>query len=174
MRLTRTLGTSFALAFLLLSVAPAMAEFKVGVVDTRRLATESNIGKSGLGRIRAMGDKLQRDIQVQQQTYQAAIEGFRSKALSMPAEKRQQEKDRLERQGLDLKRAAADARREIEREGKKVEEEIQKSILLGLQKYAQDNQFDVILDHLQCLFNSEATMVTDDVLRYLDANSSAR
>lgn len=174
MRPTRILNASLVLLVCFAAVVPAGAEYKIGVVDTRRLATESEIGKRGLGQIRAMGDTLKREINAKQQAYQAAVDSFRNKSLTMEAEQRQREKNRLEQLGIDLKRAAADARREIEREGKKIESEIQKTILAGLHSFSRENSYDVVLDHLQCLFNSEATMITEDVLRYLDARSPSR
>lgn len=165
----RNLPALAVLAGILVACPLEAQDLRVAVVNTRRLARESRMGTEGLERIRTMGERLRAGVESRQKAYQRELQEFRSRALTMSPDVREQKQEDLERRGIDLKRAAEDARLEIEREGKKIEEEIQKEVLAGLQEYARNEGYDLVLDHLQCLYNSPTTDITEQVVRYLDS-----
>jgi len=149
------------------------AEFRIGVVDSRILARESHLGHESLARIKAVGEQLKGEIRALQEGYERRLQAFRERAATLSREERERERDDLERQGRDVKRAAEDAQRKIEREGKKIEEEVQRGVLQGVQDYAAENGYSVVLDRLQCLYNRPGTDITQDVLAFIDARKTS-
>lgn len=143
---------------------------RVAVVDSRRLARESNIGKAALAKIQEMGESLKADIQARQDAYEKRLKDFQMRAPSLQDDVRRKQRDEIEQEGIRIKRAAEDAQRKIQREGQKIEEDIQKKVLAAVHSYAAEHDFDVVLDTLQCLFNAPRTDVTSDVLSYMDSH----
>jgi outer membrane protein len=144
--------------------AIAGAEARIGVVDSNRLVLESKAGQLGRAKINALRNRLQQEVEKRRQSLLEAQRSFFDRAPSLSAQKREEEKRLLEEKQIELDRAIQDAQKEVQREGKKIERRLQKTVLDFLGEYGQQHGYTVILDRFQCLFNNPGSDITEEVL----------
>jgi outer membrane protein len=154
-----------AVLLLLVSGAAAAGDVRVGVVDSQRIVLESDAGKLALSRVNALRSRLQAGVEAQRQAHEQARKDFFARAATLSQEQRGTETLRIEAMERDLERAVEDAQLQIRREGKRIQEELQKKVVAFLEAYGKEHGYTVILDRLQCLFNASDADITEDVLR---------
>jgi outer membrane protein len=169
----RTAVLLLALAAGLLWAAAARAEARVAVVDSQKLVLESAVGKAARAKVAALRTKLQAAVEVKRREFESARKEHMDRALAMPPAQRDESQRRLEKMQTDLDRAVEDAQATIRREGKRIEEEIQKKVVGFLEQYGKENGYTVILDRLQCLFNAPEAEITPQVLAAFDRANPA-
>lgn len=159
------------IAALLLGVAPAHAQLKIGVVDYARLVEESPQAKAALEAIRNEFTPRQRELQSQQQAIKAKEEKFQKDAATMTEEQRSRAEKELRDSYRDLARKQSEVQDDFNARRNEEMSRLQRTLIEEVRAYAKAQNYDLVLADGVIYMNS-AIDITPAVLEALQQRAA--
>ncbi len=160
----RILGLTMISALL---VAPAMAQQKIGFVNTLQILSESEEGKGKISEWEAFFNAKKQEIDTESGDLRTLQQQFTEQQLSLAPETRAQMQRSIEEKTTRIKRLQEDANRESQARRNQIIQDISAKIRAILSEYGKQNGFAVIFlrDPDQQLFVSDSLDVTQEILQ---------
>ncbi len=152
----------------LLAQAVAEGPTKVGVIDVRRILTDSEAGRAALERLRVSAEAKQAALSAQEDEAIAIQEDLEARRLSLSDDKQQEIEADLQRRAIDLRRAQDDARREIEELQVSEFQAIEEKVMPLIQEIGESEGYTLIFNKFEdsgLLFAAPAADITPQVLQ---------
>lgn len=144
----------------------AQAQTKVGVVNTERILTESNMAKASETKLKNTFSTRQTEVEKQGQKVQSMLEKYEKNAPTMSAADRAAEEAKIQKEDQKYREMAGKFQNDL---GKTRNEEIQKLLDKAneaVQKVAASEKFDLILT--EAAYAKPELDITDKVLKILN------
>jgi outer membrane protein len=145
---------------------------KLGVIDVRRILTESKAGRKALDELRALAKTRQDELADRESEVAALRKRIDDGRLSLSPEKQQELDEELQAKLIDLRRAEDDARRKMdERQGVEFGK-IEDRVMPLIKAIGEEQGFTLIFNKFEdsgLLFATDGADITDEVLRRFDA-----
>lgn len=158
------------------AAAPAAAQAqKIGVIDTERVLTASEVGKAALEGLTALRTQKQQQGEALQQELTDLQTRLQEGRLSLSEDKLAELQRQAEDKALAMRRFQDDANRELAKKRDEVLAEVDQKVMPVINQYGQANGFDMIFRKFESglIYVSDAIDVTDEVIAQLDAGAGA-
>ncbi|HYC57349.1 MAG TPA: OmpH family outer membrane protein [Candidatus Binatia bacterium] len=160
---------SATVALLLFAALPAAAaDLKIGYIVTQRLYQETKVGKEAQEKLKKRLGDAQKNLDAKLASVKKLEEDLEKRMAVLNDDEKKKLGDEYERQLRDAKRMKEDSQRELS----KVEAEVMGGMTQKLrgviEKFARDNQYDIILDAGTSLYISGRGDVTEEILAAAD------
>jgi outer membrane protein len=176
----KEMTNTLALATLALTVialgatATAAADYKIGVFDSGRVIMESQVGQNAQAELNAYKNDRQKLITAREKELETKNNEFVNKSLTLSEERRQELREELEDLRREFQRFYQDNERDLIKEMEKMQKTLQRQLTLVIEEFGKREGYTMIFERLQCVYNSEAVDVTEDVVRAFDAKFASR
>lgn len=170
MRLVKTVPALVsALALVLCSAAPALAQMKIALIIPQKLIAKSKAGQDAAEKLKAKKEAAQKKLDAKADELKKQEEDARKRLMMLSADEKKKVGEELERQQRDGQRMKED----LERELQKTEQEVLGGVnqFLGkiITEFGEKNGYDLILDAQAVVYFSETPDVTDEVIKLADS-----
>jgi outer membrane protein len=170
-------GAALAAAMMVAAVpAPAEAQgVKAGVIDVRRLVTDSVAGKEALARLK----KLQEDKVAEAKSKQEELEQLRKRLsegrLSLADDKIAELEKQLEEKATGFRRFQEDAERELTKSQEQAFADIERRVAPLIEQVGREGAYTLIFNKYQSglVFADEGADITAQVIQRFDAAQTA-
>lgn len=165
-----------AAAVALAAAAPASAqEQKIGVIDTERVLTASQVGKQALEGLTALRQQKQQQGEALEKELTDLQTRLQEGRMSLSADKLAELQRQAEDKALAMRRFQDDANRELAAKRDEVLAAVDQKVMPVINQYGQANGYDMIFRKFESglIFVDEAIDVTDEVIAQLDAAGGA-
>lgn len=142
---------------------------KIGVVDLRRVVTDSKKGKSTTAAVEAQFGPKSKVLESKRIQVEAMERDFIKNAAVMNEASRKQKAEKIERQKKDLTRSLEDFQYEFRKKDYELTQKIMGEIQKILKSIGQAGGYTVIVDTSVLIFYSPTTDITDQVIQAYDA-----
>lgn len=142
---------------------------KIGVVDYRRVLTDSKKGKSTTAAVEAQFGPKSKALESKRIQVEAMERDFSKNVGIMNVVSRKQKAEQIERQKKDLTRSLEDFQYEFRKKDSELTQEIMGEIQKILKSIGQAGGYTVIVDTSVLIFYSPTIDITDQVIQAYDA-----
>ncbi len=158
------------IAGILLSVAPALAETKIGVIDIQRALATSKVGQEAQKRYEAELKKSQTQIDLKKGEYEKLQQTIEKQKGSLNPKALAEKEEQLLTMEKDLKRSFQDKKEELRRENMRLVGDLVGKIRKIVETMAKEDDFGLILEknNQGVLFSDPKLEITDEVVSRFD------
>lgn len=150
--------------------APA-ADLKIGYIITPRLQSESKLGKEWKAKLTGKMESLQKTLDKKRTEVKKLQDDIEKRMAVLNDSEKQKLGEEYDRQIRDAKRMNEDAQREMQKAEAEMQADMSAKFRAVIEKFAQDNGYDMILDATMLLYISEKADVTEEVIKLADKGS---
>lgn len=163
--------TAFVFIFCLLFAATAHAEAKVGVVSLTHVLMQSEPGKKANAELRRILKPERDKLEQEEKALQSEMEELKKQAAVLSQDAKKEKLTAYQRKVYDHSTQMQQFQEKIGKEEDRIMGPIKKKLVEVIQKYAQDNQFDLILTDINggVVWASKRIDITPDVLKLFNA-----
>lgn len=168
----------FTVALLLLgglaASIPAAAQQKIGVIDTRRIVTESATGRSAMEQLNQVQQQKQQELQAKQQEVEQLRNRLNEGRLSLAEDRLQEMQTDLEAKVVELRRFQEDAAAELERRRGTALKSIEEKVMPVINQVGEEQGYAMIFNKFESglVFADEAVDITSLVIERLDSGAA--
>lgn len=144
----------------------AHAQAKVGVINTERILTESNIAKSSQTKLQNEFSAREKDVENQAKKVQGMMEAYEKDAPTMSASDRTSRQEKIQQEDQKYRDVATKFQNDL---AKRRNEELQNLLEKAddaMKKIVQSEKFDIILT--EAVYAKPELDITDKVLKILN------
>jgi outer membrane protein len=148
---------------------------KIAYVNVQRIASESADGKAATGRITALREKKEKELQSKNSQLDEARKKLESSGSVLSDSARSQQQKEVERLQVDLQRSTQDAQAEVEELQRELQVEFQKKLLPIIGEVASAKGLMMVLSSLDSglVWADPGLDITADVIKRLDSGGTA-
>ncbi len=149
---------------------------KFAYVNVQRIAQESTEGKAATGRINALREKKEKELQEKNMQLEAARKKLETSASVIADAARAQQQKEVERQQVDLQRATQDAQAEVEELQRELQMEFQRKLLPLIEEVRAAKGLLMVFSSLDSgiLAADTGLDITADVIKRLDSTPAKK
>jgi len=155
------------------AIAPALAASaespKVAVVITAKLLAQSEAGKQAAAKLQDKKKSAQERLDAKAKEIKDLQEELSKRALVLSEDQRVKAREDFDRQQRDAQRMKEDLERELQKLESEVLGGVNRLLSQVIIDYGKQNQYDAIIDATATLYFSDATDVTDELIKAADA-----
>jgi outer membrane protein len=151
------------------AVAVAAESQKVAVVITAKLLSQSEAGKQAAAKLQEKKKVAQERLDAKAKEIKDLQEDLAKRAMVLSEDQRVKAREDFDRQQRDAQRMKEDLERELQKLESEVLGGVNKLLTQVIVDYGKQNQYDAIIDATATLYFSDATDVTDELIKAADA-----
>jgi len=159
---------NYWLVLLLVALAwePSWAQerMKLGVIDVRRVVSESAAGKRAGERLQAQVKKAEADTLRERQELERLRNDLDKKGPLLKEEERRNLESDFQRRSVTLQRTMGDLQQELQMKEREMMQDILKDLEGVVSDLGKAEKFTLILDRSQILFSDQGTDITTRVI----------
>lgn len=161
------------LLLVVLSWAPSWAQerMKLGVIDVRRVVSESAAGKRAGERLQAQVKKAEADTLRERQELERLRNDLDKKGPLLKEEERRNLETDFQRRSVALQRTMGDLQQEIQMKEREMMQDILKDLEGVVNDLGKAEKFTLILDRSQILFSDQGTDITTRVIETFNSRA---
>ena len=161
------------LLLVVLSWAPSWAQerMKLGVIDVRRVVSESAAGKRAGERLQAQVKKAEADTLRERQELERLRNDLDKKGPLLKEEERRNLETDFQRRSVALQRTMGDLQQEIQIKEREMMQDILKDLEGVVNDLGKAEKFTLILDRSQILFSDQGTDITTRVIETFNSRA---
>jgi outer membrane protein len=143
-----------------------MAQAKIAVVDTMRVAGESKYGLKIQSQLKSFHDQKQGEITTREADLKALEEKAKDPKIS--DDKKDELRSQFNQKMYEYQAFAKAAQDEMEARSQKMQADFQEKLQGVIGQYAQSKGYAMVLEKSICLYNAEALDITQEVIAALN------
>ena len=153
-----------------LSPGLSAAELKVGAIVAPRLLTETRDGKEAAETMKKRVADARKALDAKLEEIKEFEEDIRARMLVLSDEEKKKLGEEHEQQTREARRLREDVERQLKKAEAEVMGDINERLRAVIQKFGEDNGYDLILDASSLVYASGAADITDEVIKAADAS----
>ncbi|MCS6946967.1 MAG: OmpH family outer membrane protein [Steroidobacteraceae bacterium] len=163
---------SAALAALLGSAAPALAQVKIGVVDFGRLQQEAPQAKAALEALRSEFAPKQKDLETRIAAQKARVERFQKDQATMSPEQRSRLEKEVRDEEREIQRRQGEYTDDFNARRNEELSKLTRILLEEVRNYARAQNYDLVLSEASVAYATATTDITSAILGALTARAA--
>ncbi|HEY2775655.1 MAG TPA: OmpH family outer membrane protein [Candidatus Binatia bacterium] len=156
-------------AAMLAGARPASAaDLKIGYIVTPKLLSESKLGKEASAKLKAKADAAEKSLQKKADDVKKLQEDIQKRMAVLNDEEKAKLSEEYDKQLTDAKRMKEDAQQDFDKTRQQIEGDMMTKFRTVIEKFAKDNNYDLVLDAGTLLYISHKADITDEVIQLAD------
>ena len=148
---------------------PASAtDLKIGYIVTQRLLGESKLGKESSGKLKAKAEEAEKGLEKKMTELKKLQDDITKRMAVLNDDEKAKLGEEYEKQARDAKRTKEDAQRDFDKTRGEIENDMMNKFRGVIEKFAQSNGYDLVLDAGTLLYISQKADVTTEVIQLAD------
>ena len=156
--------TMILMTCLLVSVAAAAAQAKIGVFDFQRVSEETARGQELRGSLEKFGDRKKGEISAKEDELKAMEDKYKAEAFSLSPDKRAQMEKDIQKKQLDLQSYRENAQKEMQIEVNEAQSKFNDQLMTIINTLGKERGYTLIFAKEQVAFASDGADMTSEVI----------
>jgi outer membrane protein len=164
-------------AISLATTALAADETKLGAVDFRKVAQESEAGKKAASTLKEMNEKYQAQLNERAKDLEKLRKAFVDKMKDLPPAKRVAKEKELQKKFQEYREFGQKAEQEMAKKDKEVSDKIGEALEKVIKEYGKNNGYTVIVQKEGFIYSDgkhEVKDLTDEIQKLFDAEGKKK
>lgn len=136
----------FAIAFVFLFQAGAMAESKIGVFNMRTILTDCDYGKSIAAQLKAKFEPMEKDLEREGESIQKLEDELKTQDMALKLEAKQDKQREYRRKARDYQDSVVAYRQKRQTEEQRLVQPVVVKVVKVMTEYGKKNNFTMILE----------------------------
>lgn len=156
----------------LATTALAADEIKLGAVDFRKVAMESEAGKKAAAQLKELNEKYQAQLNAKGRELEKLRKAFVEKAKGLSAAKQSAKEKELQKKFAEYREFGQKAEQEMAQKDKEVSDRIGEALDKVIKEYGKNNGYTVIVQKEGLVYNDskhDVKDLSDEILKMFDA-----
>jgi Skp family chaperone for outer membrane proteins len=145
-------------------------DIKIACIDSRRVITESMVGKEAYGKLQKLSDQKETELKKQEAKIKGLSEEIQAKSATMSAPAKEELQQRYEKEVKEYNRAYKDAQDDLRSTEMNILKPWTKELESIIKDYGEKNKIDLILDRNNpaVIWGSKKIDITDAIITLFD------